>query len=167
MGEAIVGAVIGAFVGSVLGYVFAYYLAQQTRRQELEERKGRLLRALSHELQVQAPPITDDLESEHVTIWSGFQLASLEPLVDLAANDPDEELLQSLAALQASVTNFNDTIASTNALEIQGAGSDPELLRQNLRDARKYAQGVYDEAQSDANRVLEAIARRRRRLPFS
>lgn len=154
LGEGLIGALVGAFVGSVFGYLFSYRLAQQTRRQDLEDRRKRLMRALSHELAAQVPVRPHEPNGDQITVWSGIHLATLEPLLDLVADLPDEGLLQALAAFQANVTNFNDAIVSVNALQIEGAVSSPEHLWQNMDAAFDYANRIYDEARADAKRVL-------------
>lgn len=123
MGEAIVGALIGAFVGSVLGYLFSYRLADQTRRLDLEDRRKRLMRALSHEIAREFEE-TGEGSDEQITIWSGVHLATLSPLIELVADLPDEALLLAMTRLHAEVNSFNDMAQSINHIQVHIATNE-------------------------------------------
>src|SRR4051812_19020977 len=116
MADAIIGGIVGAFVGSVLGYLFSYHLGRLQRKQEVEERRKRLLRALSHEISAM-PPQGNPYSAANTEIFTGTHLATLDPLLDLSA-DLDEGLVSRLAVLKAAIHQYNDLIGTVNQVAI-------------------------------------------------
>lgn len=148
------GALLGAFVGSALGYLFSYRLAKQTREADVEQRRRRLMRALSHEIAVDIPPTiraSDDLNWE-MTVTSGVHLATLEPLLGLVADLPDEGLLAALAKLNSEAKAFNDELVSINALWL--TSRDRLDL---LESALGYIDDQYAEVRKASQTVIELL----------
>ena len=85
------------------------------------------MRALSHEIAADLPPVLEEVPPESKQHAASLHLSTLEPLLDVVADMPDEALLRSLAEFKSHVQNYNDLLVSTNAMHI--ADTSPEVRR--------------------------------------
>lgn len=116
----LVGALVGAVVGSFLGYLANY---QAMRRHDVEEttlRRRRLMKALQAELHSITGLPAPEREPGIAMLWSGAHLAALDPLIALAAEDPDPRhgFLDALVHLEDMIATYNDLVAVTNFVAI-------------------------------------------------
>jgi len=157
LGDSLIGALVGALVGSVLGYVFSYHSARRTRGEDLEERRKRLMRALAHEIGVDMPPDMRDEPTHQLHVTSGVHLATLEPLIDLAAHIQDERLLRALAVLRSRSEDFNDEIQATNALYVNLAMDLTPSAEATKKSALEFVAAEYAGVREAADHVLELL----------